>query len=247
MEEKGAGRMPSYDCFVTTRWTVVHEACRTGDPAGARAALESLCQTYWFPLYAYVRRRGYGPHDAEDCVQGFFERLIRLRSLAGTDREKGRFRAFLLAGINHYLADEWGHRVAAKRDVRKTIFLDALEAETRYALEPVDRLTPERLFDRQWAISLLESVVCRLRSEYAASGKEDLFAALSFGLTGDRAEGGYAALGDRLGLSEGALRVAVHRMRRRYRELLREEIARTLSEGESVEDELAELRRTLTE
>jgi RNA polymerase sigma-70 factor (ECF subfamily) len=159
------------DCFVTTRWTVVREAGKSGDAPGAQAALETLCRTYWFPLYAYVRRRGYGPHDAEDLVQGFFARLIRLNSLGGTDRTKGKFRAFLLAGMNHYLADEWGRSVAAKRDVRKTVFLDAMEAENRYALEPVDRLTPELAFDRQWALSLLAHVVQRLRGEYARTAR----------------------------------------------------------------------------
>lgn len=232
--------------FATTRWTVVLKAGRANDPSSAHAALEELCQTYWYPLYAYVRRRGYGSHDAEDLVQGFFARLIRLNSLSDTCRERGKFRAFLLAGMKHYMADVWGRDSAAKRDVRKTVYLDALEAETRYALEPVDHLTPERLFERQWALSLLEQVVCRLRGEYEAGGKGELASCLQFALTGDKSVVPYAELAPRLNLSEGALRVAVHRMRQRYRQLLHEEIAHTLAEGEDVASELADLRRVLS-
>lgn len=232
--------------FATTRWTVVLQAGRANSTSSARAALEELCQTYWYPLYAYVRRRGHGSHDAEDLVQGFFARLIRLNSLSDTCREKGKFRAFLLAGMKHYMADVWGRDSAAKRDVRKTIFLDALEAESRYALEPADHLTPERLFDRQWALSLLEQVVRRLRSEYESAGKGELFSGLQFALTGEKSTIPYAELAVQLNLSEGALRVAVHRLRQRYRQLLREEIANTLTEGEDVASELADLRRVLS-
>ena len=236
----------AHDYFVTTRWTVVLAAGHAADTASARVALEELCRIYWYPLYAYARRRGYGSHDAEDLVQGFFARLIRLNSISGTEREKGKFRAFLLAGINHYMSDARERNSAAKRDVRKTVFLDALEAESRYALEPVDHLTPERVFERQWALSLLENVVRRLRDEYASAGKGELFDGLSFALTGDKSAEPYADLASRLKLSEGALRVSVHRIRQRYRQLLREEIAHTLAEGEDVDSELADLRRVLS-
>jgi len=232
--------------FATTRWTLVLAAGHANGTANARVALEDLCRIYWYPLYAYVRRRGYETHDAEDIVQGFFARLIRLNSISGTEREKGKFRAFLLAGINHYMSDARERNSAAKRDVRKTVFLDALEAESRYALEPVDHLTPERVFERQWALSLLENVVRRLRGEYEAAGKGALFAGLSFALTGDKSAEPYADLASRLKLSEGALRVSVHRIRQRYRQLLREEIAHTLAEGEDVDSELADLRRVLS-
>ena len=232
--------------FATTRWTVVLAAGRAKDTVGARAALEKLCQTYWYPLYAYVRRQGYSSHDAEDLVQGFFARLIRLNSLDDTGREKGKFRAFLLAGMKHYMADVWGRDSAAKRDVRKTVFLDALEAETRYALEPSDHLTPERLFERQWALSLLESVVRRLSDEYESTGRGELFNGLRFAVTGDKSEVPYVELSSQLKLSEGAVRVAVHRLRQRYRHLLREEIAHTLSDGEDIASELADLRRVLS-
>jgi len=239
-------RQAPREVFVTTRWTVVLAAGRGGDSGGARAALEELCQSYWYPLYAYVRRRGCSSHDAEDLVQGFFARLIRLNSLSGTCREKGKFRAFLLAGVKNYLADEWDKGSAAKRDVRKTVFLDALAAEARYAMEPADHLTPERLFERQWALSLLERVVRRLRGEYESVGKGELFGGLQFALTGEKSTVPYGELSVRLSLSEGALRVAVHRLRQRYRQLLREEISHTLAAGEDVEEELADLRRVLS-
>jgi RNA polymerase sigma-70 factor (ECF subfamily) len=235
------------EVFVTTRWTVVLKAGNANDSAVAKAALGELCQTYWFPLYAYVRRRGLSSHDAEDRVQGFLARLIRLNSVAELSREKGRFRAFLLAGLKHYLADEWDRESAAKRDVRRTLSWDALEAESRYAAELADRLTPERLYERQWALALLESVVRRLRGEYEAAGKGDLYAALQVAVTGGAGAVAYAELSLRLGQSEGALRVAVHRLRQRYRQVLREEIGHTVEREDEVDSELADLRRVLSE
>jgi len=243
---RASRREAQREYFVTTRWTVVLAAGRANDTAGTHAALEKLCQTYWYPLYAYVRRQGYGSHDAEDLVQGFFARLIRLNSLGDTCREKGKFRAFLLASMKHFLADVWGRDSAAKRDVRKTVFLDALEAEARYALGPSDHLTPERLFERQWALSFLENVVRRLSAEYESTGRAELFNGLRFAVTGDKSEVPYVELASQLNLSKGAVRVAVHRLRQRYRHLLRDEIAHTLSEGEDVASELADLRRVLS-
>jgi len=183
------------DVFVTTRWTVVLAAGRGGDAESARAALGELCQTYWYPLYAYVRRRGYAPHDAEDRVQGFFARLIRLNSLAALSRGEGRFRAFLLASLKHYLADEWDRDSAGKRDARRTVSWDALEADARYAAEPADRLSPERLYERQWALALLESVFRRLRDETAAEGKAEQFALLQSAVTGGSPDYGASATG----------------------------------------------------
>jgi len=244
IEDKHAA---AHEVFATTRWTVVLAAGRKNDTTAARAALGELCQTYWYPLYAYVRRRGYSSHDAEDRVQGFFARLIRLNSLADLSREKGRFRAFLLASLKHYLADEWDKSSAAKRDSRRTISWDALEAEERYAAEPSDRLTPERLYERQWALTLLERVVCRLRGEYESSGKGELFQALQIAVTSGAGAIPYPELATRLNQSEGALRVTVHRLRQRYRQLLREEISHTVERPDEVESELADLRRVLAE
>jgi len=235
----------SNDVFVTTRWTVVLAAGRGSDAEAARAALGELCQTYWYPLYAYVRRRGYGPQDAEDRVQGFFARLIRLNSLAELNRGEGRFRAFLLDSLKHYLADEWDRDSASKRDARRTVSWDALEADARYAAEPADRLSPERLYERQWALALLESVFHRLRDDYAAAGKGELFAWLQNAVTGGEPD--YGSLAARSGQTEGSLRVAAHRLRQRYRVLLREVIAQTVDRPEDIESELAELRRVLSE
>jgi len=216
------------------------------DSTHARAALEKLCQTYWYPLYAYVRRRGYGAADAEDLAQGFFARLLKLESLADVRRERGKFRSFLLAAMNHYLSDERDRALAKKRGAQQTISLDAHVAETRYGREPADTMTPERLFEKQWALTLLETVVQRLRREYETDGKGELFMALRFAITGEKSTVPYAELGVRLGLSEEAVRVAVYRLRRRYRQLLREEIAHTVTTEEEIADELQSLRRILS-
>jgi RNA polymerase sigma factor (sigma-70 family) len=236
---------PAPDQFLTTRWTAVLTAGRA-DTTRSRAALAELCQAYWYPLYAYVRRRGRDPHDAEDLTQGFFERLLRLNSLAGVSPENGKFRAFLLASMNHYLADEWSRASAQKRDVQRTISLDAQMAEDRYRNEPVDRLSPERLFDRQWALTMLETVVQRLFQEYKAAGKGPLFMELRFAITGEKSAVPYAELAVRLGLSEEAVRVTVHRLRQRYRQALRAEIAQTVADESEVAVELAYLRSVLS-
>lgn len=238
MNEKPSRR----DVFATTRWTAVLQAGRH-DTTHARQALAELCQTYWWPLYAYVRRSGHSAADAEDLTQGYFARLLKLDSLAAVHREKGRFRSFLLAGLNHFLADEWDRASAQKRDLRRTVPLDADSAETRYRREPADTATPERLFERQWALTLLETVVQRLHREHAAAGKGPLFLALRFAITGDRHTLPYADLAARLGLSDAAVRVAVHRLRQRYRQLLREEIAHTVADAADIEEELRHLRR----
>lgn len=237
--------IPAQDIFLTTRWTAVLAAARS-DTVRARAALGELCQTYWYPLYAYVRRRGRNPQDAEDLTQGFFERLLKLNSLAGVSRESGKFRAFLLASMNHYLADAWARASAQKRDARRTISLDAEIAEGRYLNEAADHLTPERLFERQWALTLLGTVIQALRREYEAAERGDLFMELRFAITGEKNSMPYPELADRLGLSEAAVRVAVHRLRRRYRQLLRAEIAQTVADESEVESELVYLRSVLS-
>lgn len=232
------------DVFVTTRWTVVLAAGRGADTESVRAALGELCQAYWYPLYAYVRRRGCSPQDAEDRVQGFFARLIRLNSLANLHRGEGRFRAFLLASLKHYLADEWDREAADKRDIRRTVSWDAMEADARYAAEPADRLSPERLYERQWALVLLQTVFNHLRDAYAAEGKSELFALLHCAVTGGTPD--YSELAMRSGQTEGALRVAAHRLRQRYRQLLRDTIAETVESPDDIDAELADLRRVLT-
>ncbi|HWB58319.1 MAG TPA: sigma-70 family RNA polymerase sigma factor [Chthoniobacteraceae bacterium] len=233
------------DIFATTRWTAVLDAGRS-DNTRARAALAELCQAYWYPLYACIRRKGHSPEDAEDLTQGFFARLLKLKSLAGVRRERGRFRAFLLASLNHFLADEWDRASAQKRDVRRTIALDLADAERRYQHAMADRLTPELVFERQWALTLLEGVIQRLCAEYETAGNGALFLALRFSITGEKSSVPYAELAAQLSMSEEAVRVAVHRLRQRYRQALRAEIAQTVADEADVEAEMESLRRILS-
>jgi RNA polymerase sigma-70 factor (ECF subfamily) len=231
--------------FAATRWTVVLTAARS-DTTRGRDALAQLCQMYWYPLYAYVRRKGYSPPDAEDLTQAFFAQVLRERLVASADREKGRFRSFLLTRLNHFLADEWDRLKAQKRGGgERVLALEITAAETRFQLEPVDWRSPDRLYEHRWALTLLERVFDRLRQEYRRDGKATLFEETKGCLAQARAAVPYAEAGARLGLSEGALRVAVHRLRQRYRELLRAEVADTVSGPEEVEEELRYLFRVL--
>jgi RNA polymerase sigma factor (sigma-70 family) len=223
----------------------VLKAGQSAEPA-AREALERLCQLYWFPLYAHARRRGYSPADAEDLTQGFFQRLLRLNSLAGADPAKGRFRSFLLTAMEHYISDEWDRAHAQKRAVQKTIPLDTTTAETRYRSLAVEQLAPDRLFERQWALTLLENVLQQLRREYEASGRGALFMRLRFAITGERSLVPYSSLATSLEMSEAAVRVAVHRLRQRYRELLRAELAGTVTDEADIAAELMYLRQVLS-
>lgn len=213
----------------------------------AHESLARLCQAYWFPLYAYVRRRGYTADDAHDLTQAFFTRLLEKNWLLAADRTKGRFRAFLLTAMKHFLADEWDRERAEKRGGGRALLPLALEtAEARYAREPADLETPDRIFERRWALTLLDEVLGRLRSEYVRAGKTALFEALHPCLVGERTAQPYAELARTLGSTESAVKSAVHRLRARYRELLREEVASTLDDGEAVDEELRHLLAVLT-
>jgi RNA polymerase sigma-70 factor (ECF subfamily) len=228
--------------FATTHWSVVLSAAHDSHSPQARDALAKLCQTYWYPLYAYVRRRGHGAQDAQDLTQAFFARLLERHWVGDAHRERGRFRTFLLTAMSRFLADEWDKLRAQKRGgnvIHVPIQLDT--AETRYGCEPASQATPEQCFERRWALTLLETVLQSLQAEYENEGKASLFAALNPCLVGDRDAQPYAALAARLQLSEGAVKVAVHRLRKRYRHRLRTEIARTMAEGENVDDELRHL------
>jgi RNA polymerase sigma factor (sigma-70 family) len=229
--------------FPTTRWTVVLHA--GGDePAQARAALAQLCQAYWYPLYSFVRHRGHSPHDAQDLTQAFFARLLEKRGLGSVDPEQGRFRTFLLASLKNFLANDRDRSHARKRGGGQTIVsLEQGVGESRYQLEPRHDLTPERHFERQWAVTLLNQVLATLRDEYHAEGKGDLFEELKAVLTGEA--GAYADIATRLRRSEGAIKVAVHRLRHRYRELIRARIAETVDDGD-VEGELRHLMAALS-
>jgi DNA-directed RNA polymerase specialized sigma24 family protein len=224
--------------FVTTHWSAVLAAGRE-DSAAARQALEELCRTYWAPLHAYARRRGYSPDAAADLTQGFFTRLIASRDLAQVDPAKGRFRSFLLASLKHFLANDWDRAQAQVRGGGTVhVPLDPASSNGNAALDPVDTLTPERVFERQWALTLLNMVLDQLQGEYAADGKAALFDALKGSLTGERPSAHYARIGIDLGLSEGAVKVAAHRLRARYRERLRQAIARTVASEEEIDEEI---------
>jgi RNA polymerase sigma factor (sigma-70 family) len=231
--------------FPTTRWSRVIRASDSADP-GARTALEELCRDYWFPLYAFVRRHGLSPHEAEDIVQGFLADLIERGDMASMDQSKGRFRSFLRAACEHYMANCRDHDRAAKRGGGITIVsINRLDAESRYAREPAHELTAERLFERQWALTVLSRVLERLEDEAVQAGKWTLFGRLRPVLQGDELAPSYAAIGAELGMSDGAVRVAAHRLRARYRELLREEVGRTTDEPTAIDSEIADLLATL--
>jgi RNA polymerase sigma factor (sigma-70 family) len=235
----------SRDIFATTRWTVVLQAGRQSSPHSDRALAE-LCQTYWYPLYAYVRRQGKTKEDAEDLVQAFFVRFLEKSYLDGLSAGRGKFRAFLLASLKHFLANEWDRSQRQKRGGgAEHLSLNWQDADDRFQLDPPDPASPDRTFDREWALALLERVVGRLRAECVADGKARLFEqAKGFLMVGQEVIP-YAQAAAELGTEEGAVRVAVHRLRKRYRELLREEIAQTLDDPAQVAEELRSLQAAL--
>ncbi len=227
--------------FALTRWSVVLAAGRS-ESTHARDALEELCRTYWAPIYAFIRRDGHSPEDAQDLAQEFFSRLLERNFLESVSPDKGRFRSFLLASLKHFLANEWDKAKAKKRGGgRRPLPIDGLSAETSYVVEPAENLTPDKLYERRWALTLLDRVLRRLRDEYVGEGKSSQFEELKSALTGDRQSLPYAELARRLHTSEGAIKVAVYRMRQRYRQLLREEIAQTVATPGEVEDEIRAL------
>jgi RNA polymerase sigma-70 factor (ECF subfamily) len=220
-------------------------AAGQNDTADARDALAKLCQTYWYPLYAYVRQRGCSPHDAEDLTQEFFARLLEKNTLGAITREKGKFRSFLLTALYHFLVDEWKKARTQKRGGGRVVSLDARDAETRYRREPLESLTPETLFEQNWALALLETVYLQLQQEYERDGKGALFNELKTCLTGDRSSVPYAEVARCLGMAENTVKTNVHRLRKRYRELLRAEVGHTVSGTSEVEEELRRLFRAL--
>lgn len=231
--------------FPTTRWSRV---IRAGDPAdpGGRGALEDLCRDYWFPLYAFVRRRGLSADEAEDIVQGFLADLLERGDLVKLDQSKGRFRSFLRAACEHFLANRFGHDRAAKRGGGATIVsINQLDAESRYEREPAHELTAERLFERQWALTLLGRVLEKLEAELVQAGKGRLFESLRPVLQGESLVESYSAIGAELEMSSGAVRTAAHRLRGRYRELLRAEVGRTTDDPVAIDSEIADLLAAL--
>lgn len=227
--------------FATTRWTLIQAAGRDGS-AESQAALAVLCRQYWYPLYAFVRRRGSTVEEAQDLTQAFFARLLEKQYLRVADPERGRFRTFLLAAFNHFLANEQERKTAQKRGGgRPVLSLDFQAGEQRYLQEPAHEWTPERIFERRWVLTLLDHVLAGLRDEYTAAGKGPLFEHLKGFLTGEPPAQTQAELAETLGLTPGAVKVAIHRLRGRYRDRLREEIAQTVSDPADVDEELRRL------
>jgi RNA polymerase sigma-70 factor (ECF subfamily) len=229
------------DVFATTHWTVVLAAGARHTPQ-SDGALEELCRTYWFPLYAYVRRRGHARADAEDSVQAFFARFLEKNYLAGLNTERGRFRAFLLAALKHFLANERDRAQAQKRGGgRAPLSLDWETADTQFQVAATNEPSPDRAFDREWALALLAKVIGRLQAECAADGRLKLFDRLKMFLTSGKGESTQAEVAKSLNMEEGAVRVAIHRLRKRYRVLLREEISQTLADESQVDSEMRAL------
>ena len=232
--------------FDRTHWSVVLSA-RNGSAEEATAAMECLCRTYWWPLYAFVRRRGYQAHDAQDLTQEFFTHLLAKDFLRTVDRSKGTFRSFLLASLNNFIAKDWRRASAQKRGGQFTfISTDAEFADQQYLQVQATNLSPEQLFDKQWATTLLNQALSRLQEEFVAAGKGARFEALKIFLPGERVSGSYVEVAARLETTEGALKMAVSRMRERYGELLLAEIANTVSSPTEAEEELRALFAALS-
>ena len=236
--------LPGSSQFPATRWSLVVAA---GDPQRkeARSALVSLCENYWYPLYAYLRRRGYPSHEAQDLTQEFFIRVLEGRYLDRADPEKGRFRSFILTSLKFFVADEADRHRARKRGGGMVVPLEFSSGEERYQREPAHDETPERIFERRWALSLIDRVVEKLREEYVSHGRPEHFERLKVFLLA-QSDAPYAELAQEMNTSEGALKVAIHRLRKRYRELFRQEIADTVADPAEVESELRYLAAVLT-
>jgi RNA polymerase sigma-70 factor (ECF subfamily) len=239
-DSKGKGTFGAE--FPSTQWSVVL-AAGGRKSTEARRALEALFEVYWYPLYAYVRRRGHGFHEAQELTQGFIARLLEKRTIEVADRERGRFRSFLIASLKNFMANEWDRARAKKRGGDARVFsldlpMDMETAERRYSLEPVHGMTPEKVFERRWALTLIERVTERLRAEARKARKTKLFEALSPYVVGEGGDESYAEVARLLEMTEGAVKTAVHRLRKRFRSTLREEIADTVGDPEDIDDEI---------
>jgi RNA polymerase sigma factor (sigma-70 family) len=237
---------PASPLFVTTQWSLVFRAQGEASP-DSRGALETLCRSYWYPLYAYARRVGRTPHDAQDLTQEFFARLLEKDWLLAASPENGRFRSFLLMALKRFMAKEWHRSNAQKRGgVQRPLPLDTTDAEQRYAGEPVTSFAPDEIYERRWAMTLLDQALERLGAEFSDAGKGEEFECLKPWLTADRGAIPYGELALALRGSEGAARVAIHRLRKRFRQIFRETIANTVAEGEDVDEELRHLVAVLS-
>ena len=233
------------NAFPQTRWSLVMTARRQSSPEAARA-LESICCDYWYPLYAYARRSGQSPHDAQDLTQEFFCRLLEKRWLDGADREKGKLRTFLVVAFKKFMANEWRRASAQRRGGGQAhLPMDTTIAESRYVTDSSGNLRADDVFDQQWALTLLELTVQRLQKEFESAGKPQHFEALKSCLMAERGSIDYAGVAVRLGVTEGNARVAVHRLRKRFREVYREEISQTLAQGDDLDAELRHMAQSL--
>lgn len=231
--------------FATTRWSVVLEAA-DGKSTEASRALEQLCQSYWMPLYSYIRRSGHDATAAKDLTQAFFEDLLERHALGRIDRGRGKFRSFLIASLNHFLRDEWARSRTLKRGGGREIFsIDAVPAEEFYQYEPMDEETPEKVFERRWAQTVLHGAIMRLSTEWAEAGLGERFEVLKEFLMGDAAGGSYEDAAKRLGVTLAAVTSAIHRLRTRFREVFREEIVHTVATPSEVDEEIRYLASIL--
>jgi RNA polymerase sigma factor (sigma-70 family) len=238
--------LPQGAQFTTTHWSVVMTAGQRDLPQAAEA-LEKLCRAYWYPLYAYVRRHGHSPEDAEDLTQQFFARLLDKNYLAKADRDRGKFRTFLLDSMKNFLVNEWKRAARLKRGGGHSLVSYDLEiAEGRYAAEPIAKTAPESIYEKQWAIALIEQVFVALSREYGAVEKGPLLNELKGFIWGEESAASYSEIGRRLNMEEGTVKVSVHRLRQRFRELLRAEVANTVSRPEEVDGELRHLIAVLS-
>jgi RNA polymerase sigma-70 factor (ECF subfamily) len=233
--------------FATTRWSLVLAAGANESSAAVDQALTTLCETYWYPLYAFLRSRGSSVEDAQDLTQAFFARVLEKRALRQADPARGRFRSFLLTSLKNFASNQHDRDVAGKRGGGVPLVpLEFESAEGRFQMELPSHETPERIFDRRWGLTLLDRVLSRLHTEMVAAGREAAFERLKNYLTGDEPQLSYARTATELGMSEGAVKVAVHRLRRQFRDLLRDEIAHTVSSPGDIDDELRHLRSAMS-
>jgi len=242
---ESTGRPQADSSFTTTHWSVVIGASERGSPA-AEEALSRLCECYWYPLYAYVRRQGHIPEEAQDLTQEFFRRLLAGNFLRTVDPRKGKFRSYLLAAMEHFLAKQWRDARRLKRGGGQRLqSLDEQHAEVRYLAEPSREMTAERVFERRWALTVIETAFHRLREEFVTANKQRLFETLQPFLTGEHATKTYGDIAVELDMTPGAVKVAVHRLRTRYGVLIRDEIAQTVSSAAEVDEELRYLMEVL--
>jgi RNA polymerase sigma-70 factor (ECF subfamily) len=237
-EERGSSETAHAAKFAATSWTDVLAAQRSGSPEAA-VALEKLCQVYWYPLYSYIRRKGHDPHKAQDLNQEFFYRLIKENYLGAVDRRRGKFRSFLLAALNHFLSNQRDHERAAKRGGGQILLsLDDTDAEDRFKLEPSSDLSPEKIFERNWFMTLLDHALNRLFEEQTAAGRAQLFTLVKPFIIDDAESGDYNTVATRLKMTPNAVAVTVHRWRERYKKLVHEEVLRTVANTSELDDEL---------